>query len=172
VRWSQSLTVQRRKRDLKNRMDALEREVAEAKEKADALVEAVALNNLGATHADLGEWQEAYDAYLRAAETVPADASADDRATPWGNAALAARRLKEWDKATLCGVRVDALAAELDSDEYRTVAEAALALVRKALGKEAFAPVLDAAIAELPAEARVQVRRDLHADPTFRKTEA
>lgn len=171
MRWSQGLGAERRKKDLKNRLAALEREAAEAAEKGDGLAQAIALNNLGATHADLEDWPAAWDTYLQAAAAVPAEASLDERSTPWGNAALAARRLKQWDKATLAGVWVDALAGEADDANLRLVADTALALARKAVGKEAFGALLDEAIAELPEDRRGFVRRDQHADPTFRSAD-
>ena len=159
---------ERRKRDLKQRLAALEREAAECAEKGEALAQAIAWNNIGAVHADLKDWKAALAAYERSAGLVPADATIDERATPYGNAAAAARRLGLNDQATLHGVWVDALAAAADSEAQRQVATGALALVRKAVGKDAFAPLLDAAIAQLPEELRAGVRRDEHADPTYR----
>lgn len=172
MRFNQMFGGDRRKRDLKHRLDALTREAAEAQAAGQALAEAIAYNNIGAVHADLKEWAEALAAYEQAATIVPAEASLEERVTPHGNAAAAARQLADQPKATLHAVWVDALAGQADHDFQRSVATGALALVRKRLGKEAFAPVLDAAIAELPEELRGFVRRDEHADPTVRNSNA
>jgi tetratricopeptide (TPR) repeat protein len=171
MRWRQSPNDERRKRDLKNRITALERQLGDASDHHDPMAQAVLHNNLGATYADLKEWDKAFEHYQAAAALVPADASAEERCTPHGNAAAAARRLKQWDHAVAHAVWVDALAGKADDAEQRAVADGALALARKALGKEEFGPVLDAAIAGLPEELRGHVRRDQHADPTFHSSE-
>ncbi len=165
MRFQRMTTEESRKKDLSARTAAIERELDEAREAGDALAAAIALNNLGTVHADLEEWDKAYDSYAEAAEQVPAEASLDDRATPHGNAANAARRLHRWPEALTHALWVDALAGEADSDDQRAIASGAVGLVRKATGDE-FEALLDTAVAALPEALQPHVRREAHLHPT------
>ncbi len=165
MRWQRQPTDETRKRDMKGRFAALEREIKEAEEAGDALAKAIALNNLGTAHADLEEWAAALEQYELAAAAVPADAAVAERATPHGNASNAARRLDNWPLALHHALLVDALGVAADDTEQKGVATAAVGLVRHATGEE-FEALLDAAIAELPEDQRGLVRREEHLHPT------
>ena len=166
MRWRRQPTDESRKKDLAARRAALERELAEAEEKQDNLAKAVALNNLGTVCADLEDWAEALEFYQQAGGVVPADAALDERCTPHGNAANAARRLGQWDTSLAEAIWVDALAGQADSAEQRAVADAAVALVRRSHEVDNFPELLAAAVAALPEELRGFVRAEQHANPT------
>ncbi len=166
MRWRRQPTDDSRKKDLAARRAALERELAEAEEQQDDLAKAVALNNLGTVFADLEEWADALERYEQSAVVVPATASLEDRATPHGNAANAARRLDLWSKSLEHALWVDALAVEAADGAQRTVADAAVALVRRHLPDAEFATLMDEAVAALPEAMRGLVRQEQHLHPT------
>ena len=166
MRWQPKATVEHHKKDMAQRLAALEREAAEAAEQDDRLAEAIAYNNMGAVYADLADWDHALERYRQAATTVPDSASLEDRATPHGNAANAARQLDDWAAALAHALQVELLAAAENDSEQRLVADGAVALVRRALPAAEFETLLDAAIAELPEEQRGTIRRDDHLRPT------
>ncbi|MBI5835457.1 MAG: hypothetical protein HZB16_24405 [Armatimonadetes bacterium] len=169
MRFGREKNEQRRKKDLEGSLEALRREAAEAQESGDALAEAIAYNNIGTVQCDLKDFEAALESYLKSAALVPETATLDEKITPWGNAAAVARRVDQWVEATAYSLRVDALATMAGDAEQQEVATMMMALVRKQFGKKNFAEPLDAAMAMLPEELRPHVRRDLHADPTFRK---
>jgi len=169
VRFGREKNEQRRKKDLEGSLEALRREAAEAQASGDALAEAIAYNNIGTVQCDLKQFEAALESYLKSAELVPDSATLDEKLTPWGNAAAVARRLDQWVDATVYSLRVDALATAADDAQQQEVATMMMALVRKHYGKKNFAEPLDEAIALLPEDLRAHVRRDLHADPTFRR---
>ena len=163
MRWRPAPTKESRKKDLDRRIEALERELAEASEPLD---KAIALNNLGAAYADLEDWAKALEQYQQAAETVPEDAEILDRLTPHGNAANAARRLKDWPTALKHALMVEAVAVAEDDADQLAIAESAIALVRKATGADEFPALLDAGLETLDEPLRESVRKDLHLNPT------
>ena len=169
MRFGRQVNEQRRKKDLEGSLEALRREAAEANEAGEALAEAIAYNNIGTVLCDLKQFEPALEAYLKSADLVPDEATLDEKITPWGNAAAVARRLDMWPEAAQYSLRVDALATAAEDAQQQEVATMMVALIRKHYGKKQFAEPLDAAIAELPEELRQHVRRDLHADPTFRR---
>lgn len=169
--WKSQRNDQRRKQDLERRQEALEREIAAAEANGDALAQAIALNNLGTVYADREEWAEALARYEQAAALVPADASLAERATPHGNAANAARRLKDWPLALRHALWVDALGTAEGDAEQQAVAAAAVALVRHAADSDDFETLLREAVAGLPEDLRAHVRVDVHLHPTVERPE-
>ncbi len=163
MRWHPAPTKESRKKDLERRIEALERELAEAEAPLD---QAIALNNLGAAYADLDDWAKALEQYRQAAATAPEDASLDDRLTPHGNASNAARRIKDWPAALHHALVVDAVASAAGDEEHQLIAAAAVGLVRKAVGQDEFAALLTAGVEALDEPLREAVRSDLHLNPT------
>lgn len=168
MRWRQAATDDQKKRDLAGRQAACERDLEAAEQAGDDLARAVAYNNLGTVHADLDDWEQALECYEQAAAVVPDEAELDDRATPHGNAANAARRLKDWPKALSHALWVDALGTQAGDGEQQAVAVGAVGLVRKAVGDE-FANLLAEAVSNLPEALREHVRQDQHLNPTVRE---
>ncbi|MCC7493314.1 MAG: SEC-C domain-containing protein [Fimbriimonadaceae bacterium] len=165
MRWRRTPTEDGRKKDLAARITALDKELAEARANDDALAAAIVLNNLGTVHSDLEEWADALAKYQEAAATVPDTATAEERATPHGNAANAARRLDDWPTALAEALQVEVIAAAAQDGEQLAVAAAAVGLVRKAVGDE-FESLLDAQIGALPTEQQSVVRRAELLNPT------
>lgn len=163
MRWHPAPTRETRKKDLERRIEALQRELAEAEAPLD---QAIAHNNLGTAYADLEDWDKALEQYRLAAETAPEDASLADRLTPHGNAANAARRLKNWETALHHALVVDAVATAAGDPGQQSIAAAAIGLVRKAVGPEEFPALLTAGVEALDEGLRESVRTDLHLNPT------
>ena len=157
MRFPQHSGDQRQRRDLTNRINALQRELAAATEAGDALAQAVAQNNIGDTYYELRDYEPALEAYLAAGELVPAEATLDERVTPWANAAAAARKLDQWADATVYTLRIDALANQTEDAPGLDLANQLRRFVQRHWGPD-WATAHETAKASLPAELAAYVR--------------